>query len=141
MNYFRTIRMKFLLRQKLKTTKLFPIMLIHNFFSNLLPLRIGEFSFIYYVRKLKVKTGKALGCLFIARLFDFIAIIVLFFVSLLFIGKLPANNILIVFGIFLILAFLLLIFSTFYTRACLDRDGSSGSTGSHGARSRIPEVN
>jgi len=122
LNIFRTERMNLLLKRKLKFKLLFPIMIIHNMFSNLLPFRIGELSFVYFVKRTKkVSAGYSIGSLLIARIFDLIAAAVLFIIAIFFLVEIPAIffKALIAISIILGLIILCLIFLIFFDRTAL----------------------
>jgi len=58
--------------------------------NNILPMRTGELSYIYLLKKLHNKsTGEGIATLFVARVFDFISISLLFFISALIVQNLP----------------------------------------------------
>jgi uncharacterized protein (TIRG00374 family) len=63
---------------------------VHNLVNNILPARTGELSYIYLLNKFhNKKTGEGIATLFVARVFDFIVISLLFFISALMIQDLP----------------------------------------------------
>jgi len=88
--FFRTLRFKTLLNNKIKFKKLFSIVCVHNLVNNILPARTGELSYIYLIKKNGISTGEGIATLMIARVFDVIAISLLFFVSVMFVGQLPS---------------------------------------------------
>jgi uncharacterized protein (TIRG00374 family) len=58
--------------------------------NNILPARTGEVSYVYLSKKLhNVPTGEGIATLMMARVFDFITISLIFFVSAIFIQDLP----------------------------------------------------
>jgi uncharacterized protein (TIRG00374 family) len=62
----------------------------HNMVNNILPARTGELSYIYLLKKLhNKKTGEGIATLFVARVFDFISISLLFLVSAFMMHELP----------------------------------------------------
>ena len=80
--FLRALRFHILLNKKVKIRDLFNIVCVHNMLNNILPARTGELSYIYLLKKLhNKKTGEGIATLFVARVFDFITI------SLLFIGS------------------------------------------------------
>lgn len=72
LNIFRALRFRMLLDRKgLPLGVLFPITLCHNFFVRILPLMVGEFSYIALLRRhLKTPVSEGVRSLFEARLFD-----------------------------------------------------------------------
>lgn len=62
---------------------LLSIVSLHNFWNNVLPVRAGELSFVYLLRKhLNVNIGSSAGMLLVIRLFDFVASLLFFLLSL-----------------------------------------------------------
>jgi len=91
LSYFlRAMRFHVLLRKQVGIKDLFNIVCVHNMVNNILPARTGELSYIYLLKKLHGrKTGEGIATLFVARVFDFIAISLLFIISALIIRDLP----------------------------------------------------
>lgn len=87
--FFRTLRFKILLHNKINFKKMFSIVCIHNLVNNILPARTGELSYVYLTKKNGILTSEGIATLMIARVFDVIAICSLFFISTLFVGHLP----------------------------------------------------
>ena len=88
--FFRALRFHILLNKEVGLRDLFNIVCVHNMVNNILPARTGELSYIYLLKKLHGrKTGEGIATLFVARVFDFIAISLLFFISALIIRDLP----------------------------------------------------
>lgn len=80
--YFRARRFRLLLPSDSQIEHLFPIVLIHYTALNIIPARLGELSYIYLLKKVNaVPPGISLSSLLMARVFDQIAISVLFFLS------------------------------------------------------------
>ena len=79
---FRAMRFNLLLDKKIKIKRLFTIVCIHNMAVSLLPVRTGELSYIYLVKKEGIKGTKALATLLVARIFDFFALILIFFIAI-----------------------------------------------------------
>lgn len=89
--FFRALRFHILLNREVGLRDLFNIICVHNMVNNILPARTGELSYIYLLKKLhNKKAGEGIATLFVARVFDFIAISLLFFISALMIQDLPA---------------------------------------------------
>ena len=88
--FLRALRFHILLNRKVGLRDLFNIVCVHNLVNNILPARTGELSYIYLLKKLhNKKAGEGIATLFVARVFDFIAISLLFFISALMIQDLP----------------------------------------------------
>jgi uncharacterized protein (TIRG00374 family) len=88
--FFRALRFHILLNNKVRIKSLFKIICVHNMANNILPARTGEISYVYLSKKVyDIPTGDGIASLMIARLFDFITISFLFFVSAIFVGDLP----------------------------------------------------
>lgn len=79
---FRALRFKLLLGKSMKYSSLLWIVCIHNFFSQLLPARIGEVSYLYLIKKYGIDFNKNLASIAIARIFDFIIVALFFFIGL-----------------------------------------------------------
>ena len=88
--YFRALRFHILLNKEVRLRDLFNIVCVHNMVNNILPARTGELSYIYLLKKLhNKKTGEGIATLFVARVFDFISISLLFLVSAFMMHELP----------------------------------------------------
>ena len=85
----RASRFKVILNSNLKLKKLFEIVSVHTMMNNILPARTGELSYIYLITKQDIKGVKAASSLVVARLFDFIIIILIFLTSILFLKDVP----------------------------------------------------
>lgn len=94
--------------------KLYSIMNFSNLMLNILPFRSGELTYIHYLKKLGVAQEKSIPGLLTIRFFDYIALAIFFFISIIFVGTklIPQENIIILLvlaiPITLILALLLL---------------------------------
>jgi len=85
--FFRALRFYILLNQEVGIKDFFNIVCIHNMVNSLLPARTGELSYVYLLKKRHNKTaGTGAATLITARLFDMIAILMLFFISTLFVS-------------------------------------------------------
>jgi hypothetical protein len=49
-NLAKAVRFSLLLRREISSLRLFPVMLIYSFWSNLLPMRAGDLTYLYMVR-------------------------------------------------------------------------------------------
>jgi hypothetical protein len=89
--FLRAVRFKVLLPQDQATHHLFPIVLVHYTALNIIPARLGELSYVYLLKKINaVPTGYSLSSLILARVFDQIALSLLFLSSTLFV-ELPTS--------------------------------------------------
>lgn len=88
LSYFlRALRFHILLNREVGIKDLFNIVCIHNMVNSLLPARTGELSYIYLLKKRHtITTGAGAATLITARLFDMITILMLFFISTLFVS-------------------------------------------------------
>lgn len=81
--FFQALRFRLFLMNRFNLFSLFNIVCLHNFFNNILPLRTGEFSYLYLIEKSeKVRTGENIASLILARFLDFFAISLFFFISI-----------------------------------------------------------
>ena len=80
--FFRALRFHILLNREVGLRDLFNIVCVHNMVNNILPARIGEFSYVYLSKKLhNISVGEGVASLMVARVFDLITISLIFFVS------------------------------------------------------------
>lgn len=80
--YFRTLRFRLLLQDKVTMRDLYPTVCMHNMINSISPVRTGELSYVYLAKRLhKIPTSEGLATLTIARLFDMIAISTIFIVA------------------------------------------------------------
>jgi uncharacterized protein (TIRG00374 family) len=118
--FFRALRFHILLNREVKLRDLFNIVCVHNMVNNILPARTGELSYIYLLKKLHNKTtGDGIATLFVARVFDFVAISLLFFISVMCIKDLPDvidNVISTVIGFLALMILILIVFVYFRER-------------------------
>ena len=115
--FFRTFRFRILLNEKIGFKDLFSIVSVHNMLNQILPARSGELSYIYLVKKTNdIPIDRGIATLMIARIFDFIAISLLFIISAVVVKDLPVliSNTLIIVLIFLMLIIILLTFLILY---------------------------
>lgn len=115
---FRSVRSWFLLRGVVPVKTLFSITCVHNALINTLPARTGELSYVYLLKKTgKVNLGSGVGTLMLARVFDLIALAVLFFGAGLLVSDLPELflrarvPILVILGVLIILLALIILFN------------------------------
>ncbi len=113
--FFRAWRFHILLNREVSIKDLFNIVCVHNATNNLLPARTGELSYIYLLKKINNKTvGEGIATLVVSRIFDFIALIILFFFAIVLITDIPkiimdALWIIAFFGIFLLIVLVILL--------------------------------
>jgi len=81
----RSYRFHILLEKSLPLKKLTPIIAVHNMINNIMPLRSGELSYLYMLKKNDIRVPKSLATLITARIFDFIVILSFFIISTLFV--------------------------------------------------------
>lgn len=79
---FRAIRFRILLDHSLDLKDMFSIVCIHNLLSQIIPARLGEFSYIYMVRNRGVPLHKNISSIAIARLLDMCIISVIFLIGI-----------------------------------------------------------
>lgn len=120
--FFRALRFKILLDSKISLGKLFSIVSVHTMAIGILPVRAGELSYVYLLKREKQKGTEALSNLITARLFDFIVISVLFFLAVVFAKNLPdfVSNAFLSIAIFLFLLIFTATILLFYNRKLLD---------------------
>lgn len=88
---FRALRFKVLLQKDISLGLLFNIVSVHTMWTNILPFRTGELSYLYLLKK-KGGTGSymtGVPSLILSRVFDIIAITALFLFSFIGVGTLP----------------------------------------------------
>lgn len=82
-NFFRACRFNMLSQKPLASHRLFNIVCVHDFLLNVLPLRTGEFSYLYLMkRNSQMPVTEGLSSLIISRFFDFLIISLLFLISM-----------------------------------------------------------
>jgi len=90
--FLRAFRFSLLLNRSIGIRALFPIICVHNMMTNLLPARTGEISYVYLLKKIHSRTiGEGVATLVVARVFDFIVVIILLFAAGLFIEAVPES--------------------------------------------------
>jgi len=111
-NIFRALRFHLLLNREIKLFALFNLVCIYNMMNNLAPMRTGELSYVYMLKKLHNKSAiTGASTLILSRIFDFIAIGTLFLASAWMIGERLGGlkSALISVSVFTILCFFLLL--------------------------------
>jgi uncharacterized protein (TIRG00374 family) len=120
--YLRSIRFRLLLPEGTPARQLFPIVLVHYTALNIIPARLGEFSYLYLLKKINnVSTGHSVSNLLIARVFDHMAISTVFLISsvVLNFSSQWLRTLRLVAGGFLISTFVLLILAIAYKERCI----------------------
>lgn len=85
----RALRFNRLLKAPLQIKEMFTIMCLHNAVNVALPARSGELSYPYLLKRKGIPYAESLSSLIAARLFDLIAIFILFLAALPFLGTVP----------------------------------------------------
>lgn len=76
LNFIRAFRFALFFKEKTELKKFLPIVLIHNFWNQILPFSSGELTYIYLTKKSgRINLGESLTSLLAARIFDFFTII------------------------------------------------------------------
>ena len=113
--FFRAWRFHILLNREVGIKDLFDIECVHNAINNLLPARTGELSYVYLLKRINNKTtGEGVATLVVARIFDLIALIILFFIATFLIIAIPkiildALWIIAIFAFFLLMILVLIL--------------------------------
>ncbi len=78
--FLRGIRFRMLIHsRRVSLRAMFDIVTVHNFLNQMLPMRAGEFSYVYLARyRENVPLGEGLGTLVIARIMDLIAFMLIY---------------------------------------------------------------
>ena len=85
----RAIRMNIILEGKVSVRNLLQILFVHNLFNNLIPARVGELSYVYFLKeKENLPINYGLSSLMVARIFDLLGIAFLFIISFFLVGDL-----------------------------------------------------
>ena len=89
----KTLRFRALLNLDSSAHQIFPILALHTFWGNILPMRTGDVSYVYLMqRRQKVDATQGIASLLIASLIDLILLIGLVFVTVwLLRNSLPAS--------------------------------------------------
>lgn len=90
---FRALRFKVLLQKEISLVTLFNIVSVHNMWTNLLPFRAGELSYLYLLKKRGGVESYVTGVpsLILSRVFDLMAISFLFICSFIRVKNLPGE--------------------------------------------------
>lgn len=88
---FRAMRFQILLSGEVGLRDLFRIVCVHNMVNGVLPARMGELSYVYLLKKMHQRSiGDGVATLVVARIFDFVVIVVFFLLSLQFMRDTPS---------------------------------------------------
>ena len=123
MGIVRTFRFKLLLKNKLSFFDILPITYVHSLLNSILPVRTGEFSYVYMLKKNnKQSVSRGLSSLIIARVFDFIILISIMILFVVISKDLPNKEIfdgLIPYLVMLLVLIILGLFSLIFSSAYL----------------------
>ncbi len=120
--YLRAQRFRLLLPPDKSIKHLFPIVLVHYTALNIIPARLGEFSYVYLLKQVNnISTGCSLSSLIMARVFDQIVISLLFLISSFFVdfSSQWLKTLKFCVGGFLIAIFVMLMFILAYKERCV----------------------
>lgn len=115
--YFRSLRFYLLLNKSVGINDLMHIVSVHQLASNILPAKLGEFTYVFLLKNTHKKTiGESTATLTVARLMDILSISILFFFSITMMKNLPgfiidALWLISLFDLFIIVILLILLFS------------------------------
>jgi glycosyltransferase 2 family protein len=118
----RAIRMSIILEGKVSVRNLMSILFVHNLFNNLIPARLGELSFVYFLKeKENIPINHGLSSLMVARIFDLLGIAFLFIISFFLVGDLSqfVTICLMLVGVLISIIFAGLIMLLFYNKKFL----------------------
>ena len=118
----RAIRMSIILEGKVPVKNLLQILFVHNLFNNVIPARLGELSYIYFLKeKENLPINYGLSSLMVARIFDLLGIAFLFLISIYHVGDLPlfVTSCLILVGFMIGMIFLFIALLLFYNERFL----------------------
>ncbi|MCX6707356.1 MAG: lysylphosphatidylglycerol synthase transmembrane domain-containing protein, partial [Candidatus Woesearchaeota archaeon] len=89
--FFRALRFWLLLDRRIPLKRLFSITAVHNLVNSILPARTGELSYVYLVKNTKkAKATEGIATLVVARVFDFLSVAMIFFLSIFLAQGLPS---------------------------------------------------
>jgi hypothetical protein len=115
---FRSLRFYYLLKKEIPMTDLFSVVCVHNLMNMVLPAKTGELSYIYLVNKHHDRTiGEGIATLLIARIFDIISISILFLVSFAIVIHSITANIVLIYGVILVLGLFIVLLSFFFYKS------------------------
>ena len=126
MGIVRTFRFKLLLKNKLSFFDILPITYVHSLLNSILPVRTGEFSYVYMLKKNnKQSVSRGLSSLIIARVFDFIILISIMILFVVISKDLPNKEIFDGLIPYLVMLLVLIILGSInnYNRRLLDEKG------------------
>jgi len=87
-DFLRAVRFRYLLGRVATLGQLFAIAVVHGFCNNFFPFRLGEASYLYLISQTRSGTvGYGFSSLVLARLADLIAVLFLFFLSIVFMPR------------------------------------------------------
>jgi len=115
----RSLRFSYLLNRTISPRVLFPLVCVHNMMTNILPSRSGELSYVYLLKRIHSRPiGEGVATLVVARIFDFMVLIVIFFSAGFFIQDIPQSfvDFLWIISLFLFFLVVMLIGMIFFNR-------------------------
>ncbi len=134
LNVVRAFRFELLLNKEIKFSQMLNIVLVQNFFNVVLPFRIGELSYLHFVRKRGIGFGRNLASLIGARFLDLASIVFIFSVALIFLSKKVDNAFWFLFSSVTVLLILtVLFFILLWSGARLERFVRSGKPSGFGS--------
>jgi len=75
--FLKTVRFKVILRTDVSLRRLFPIISLYAFFTNILPMRTGELSYVYLLKKqMRTPGAKSFASLVVGGVADVIALFI-----------------------------------------------------------------
>jgi uncharacterized membrane protein YbhN (UPF0104 family) len=79
--FLKSLRFKIILRTDMSLKRLFPIISLYTFFANILPMRAGELSYVYFLKKEAETRGtKSVASLIAAGIADAVVILIAMFI-------------------------------------------------------------
>lgn len=123
---FRTWRFQQLLPAGLGFWELFQVVSIQSLANVVLPARLGEVSYLYFLKRKQVPLADSLSSLLLARVFDLVALSCIFFLFLFFFESPPEGSdyliyaILLFFGVFST-CFLVAVFFKGWLWCCVEK--------------------
>lgn len=117
-NIFRAWRFDLILGKQVGFKRFLNIVFLQNFFSMLLPFRLGELSYVRMVHKNGINIGHNIASLLGTRIFDLLSIIIIFTIALLFSYQSMPNsaNLFLFTGSLMVLGVIFLVIFVFYSQ-------------------------
>lgn len=114
----RAWRNTILLNNKIKYKSFFAITCLHNMLAQIVPFRLGELSFIYFLKKHRIPIGSAFSTLILSRIYDLLTIGILFIPAVIATPVLPEriSAIVGIIGVELTLLIIIIICAAFFRK-------------------------